>query len=217
MTVPCGRSARSARCRLSTWARVWNTNSAPRPPAPCQQALACRQAVVLGQRLEAEAPGDAAAPGGGLGDQHLRAGAAREERGQEPDGAGAPDHDRTPLDAGAEPERPAPQRLGVGMQDAVGADRPHLGDEDAEHRIEVGGSGTSSSCAGLAVCPLLCPKVSATKSPGTKPAAAAATTRRPPCSRGTAPESAPTARRPRRRRGPRPSARAGRGWWPSGR
>ena len=104
-------------------------------PAP----LGLGPGLVLGQRREAEPASDLAPPVRRLGDQHLGAGAPGEKRGHEADGAAAPDHHRPTGDPGPQRGAGGAERFGIGVQQAVGADRPHLGHEDAEDGIEIRG------------------------------------------------------------------------------
>ena len=109
MTVPCGRSARSAQVQALGAGAGLEHELGAAPAGPVPAGLGVPPGLLLRQRLEAEAAGDAAAPGRGLGDQHLGTGAAGEERGEEPDRAAAPDDDRAALDPGAEAGTAAPK------------------------------------------------------------------------------------------------------------
>ena len=157
-----------------TWARVWNTNSAPRPQDPCQQALACRQASSSGNASKPRFAGDAAAPGRGLGDQHLGArrggrrarSAARPCRRPRPPRAAPRSRRRA-----RRPRRRRPRRRRGGCRWRRSA---------PSGRRRCRGSGRAPAAAsaagrarGSAVCPLLWPKVVATKSPVAKPGARA--------------------------------------------
>ena len=65
----------------------------------------------------------------------------REQRGAQPDDATAGDEDVTVADAVAERLDALAAQLGGGMEQAVGADRSHLGEQDPEDRVEVAGHG----------------------------------------------------------------------------
>ena len=89
---------------------------------------------------EAEPRGDREPAGRRIGDDHLgRARVLGEQRGEQADDAGAGDEDPTAAHTDAEVRDRRPADVGGGVQQAVGADRPHLGEVDPEQRIEVGG------------------------------------------------------------------------------
>src|SRR5690349_13463196 len=61
---------------------------------------------------------------------------AGEERSHQADRAGSHYDDWTPLDALSQSGDILSCGLGIGVQDAVGGDWPHLGNEDSKYRLE---------------------------------------------------------------------------------
>ena len=121
-----------------------------------------------------------------------------------------------PRDAVAERSAPGPRSVGGRVQQPVGADRAHVGDVDAEHRVEVGrqGHGTGRRRVG-GVAGLVAVGHGDQVAHGHGVAAGLDRPARPPCSRGADREAGrrpvAAAEHPQPRR-PRP--RAGTGWCP---
>ena len=106
--------------------------------------------LLFGHGEQAEAFGAHAAERVGIGDHHLaRAGGLREQRDEEADDARAEHQHRPPLKTGAEGRDVAPDQLGIGVEDAVGGDRTHLPDVDAEPRVEAGGQRDDEVVVGI--------------------------------------------------------------------
>ena len=100
--------------------------------------LGVRPGLVLGHRGDAEAFG--AQRGGRARGRRSRLrsrpAACANSAVEHADDAGADHQRRAAADAVAQVDDVRPEQFGVGVQDAVGGDRPHLADIDAEDRVD---------------------------------------------------------------------------------
>ena len=175
-------------CSAAACPRHWNTTSAPRSPGPCRQRVLSTTAGSSASGSSASSPsatGDRAAGRRRVDHDHRRGAVlAGEQGGEQPDHAGADDRHPPARDAVAEVAHAGPVHVGGRVQQAVGADRTHVGDVDAEQRVEVVRQrhepvrqrvGQVGRCGGRTSSPPACPR--------RRPAYGCARPGRPPCSR----------------------------------
>ncbi len=139
--MPCGRRQRSAECRTAERPAALEDDvgaavgGAVHPP---RLADLPQLVVPLVDDVEAERCGRREPVRVGVGDEHLGRAVLHGEQGrQQADDAGAGDDDTAAADAVGELVRARAGQLGGGVQQPVGADRSHLGEVDAEHRVDV--------------------------------------------------------------------------------
>ena len=151
MTVPCGRSSRSARGSAALRPRHWKTTSAPRSPAPCRQRVLSATAGVARRPGRGSGRAPRRPPGAvGVGSSTTTAAApwcranSAVSRPTTPPPTTATRRPRTPSPSDA---HVAAVHVGGGVQQPVRADRAHVRDVDAEQRVEVAAAAARSGRA----------------------------------------------------------------------
>ena len=150
--MPCGRSARRPWCRLRRVGPALQATSAPRSPAPWFQRVLRDPRPPAPRRAESPIA-SALERRYGEGSTTSTSGAPGSAGKRAPSGGRPPRH-RSRAHAGPPRRHPRSRtsradQFGGRVQHTVGADRAHLRNVDAEHRIDVGRKGKKELLAGI--------------------------------------------------------------------